>query len=156
MTTTVSAAPTFKAALFAAAGTLFANDTPAVLVTYGMPAFDPYNDVVSFASTTSTSEPATLSTRRQREETLTQEVIFYCFQEGGQEQEVVVMTRAYTLLAQLEEYVRVTDTTLGGAVLYCFLTEHASDAATDQDVLRKGRLHVLTATFTAHNRITSA
>lgn len=156
MTTAISAAPTFKAALFAAATTLWAGETSPVLLTYGMPAFDKYDDVVSFGATTVESGFGPLGPRRQRDETLTQEVIFYCFKGGGQEQEVVVMQRAYDLLSDLETYVRVTDTTLGGAVRECWLTAHASDAATDQDVLALGRLHVLTATFTALNRITSA
>lgn len=151
---TVSAAPLLKAAMYAAATTLWAADT-AVLVTYGMPAFDPYNDVVSFGATTSESDMATLGPRRQREETLTQEVIIYCFAGGGQEQELIVMQRAYTLLGQLEEYARVTDTTFGGTVRECFLTSHGSDAASDESILANGRMHVLTATFTAHNRITS-
>jgi hypothetical protein len=150
-----SGAPLFKAALFNVASTLWAGETPTAYVTYGMPAFDVYSDVASFGVTTSESQPATLGPRRQREETLTQEVILYCFRAGGQEQELIAMTRAYAMFAELEEYVRVTDTTLGGVVRECFLTAHGSDAATDQDVLSTGRMHVLTATFTAHNRITS-
>ncbi len=156
MTTAISAAPTFKAALFAAAGTLWAAESPPVLVTYGMPSFDNYDDIVSFGATTVESTFGPLGPRRQRDEVLTQEVIFYCLRGGGQEQEVVVMQRAYDLLSDLETYVRVTDTTLGGTVTECWLTAHASDAATDQKVLAHGRMHVLTATFTATNRITSA
>jgi hypothetical protein len=151
----VSAAPAFKKALYAAAVALWAADNPRVYVTYGSPAFDPYPDVVSFGVSSAESDPATIGPRRQREESLTQEVIIYCFRAGGQEQELVALERAYELLGELEGYVRVTDTTLGGVVRECFLTNHASDAATDQDVLAAGRMHVLTATFSAKNRITS-
>lgn len=148
----ISGAPTFKVALHDVAQTLFGDN---VWVTYGLPAFDSFDDIVSFAETSSESSPATLGTRRQREEQLTQNVIFYCYRAGGQEQELVVMQRAYELLALLETQVRVTDTTVGGTVRECFLTAHASDAATDTSILANGRLHVLTATFTAKNRITS-
>lgn len=150
----VSAAPTFKTAFYTMAVTAFASDQ-AVQVTYGMPAFDPFNDVIAVGAVTSESEAANLGTRRQREETLTLEVNVYSFVGGGQEAEATAMTRAYSLLATLEEYVRVTDTTLGGVVRWCFLTGHASDQATDQEVLAYGRMCVVTATFTAHNRITS-
>jgi hypothetical protein len=158
VTTGISAAPIYKAALFTAASTLWSGETSPVLTTYGMPAFDVYDDVVSFGAVTSQQEPATMGTLRERREILTQEVIFYCFRGGGQEQELVVMARAYELLGDLEQYVRVTDTHLGNPDIFvqgCFLTDHASDAATDQDVLARGRMHVLTATFTAESRITS-
>jgi hypothetical protein len=73
---------------------------------------------------------------RTREETLTCEITFYCFRGGGQEQEAIVMARAYDLLGDLELYVRVTNTTLSGAVRDCMLTDHASNAATDQTFAR--------------------
>jgi hypothetical protein len=83
-------------------------------------------------------------------------VVFYSFRAGGDEQESVVETQAYYLLGLLENYVRATDPTLGVAgVRHCFLTDHESDAATDPDVLSKGRLHIIRATFTAAARITS-
>ena len=55
----------------------------------------------------------------------------------------------------LAQYVRVTDTTLGGAVRQCFLTDLAADAATDPDVLAKGRMHVVVATLSAEARVRS-
>jgi len=146
-------APLFKAGLKAAADTVWSAE--GVLTGYGMPGFDAYDDIIAFGAVTSDAEPATLGTRRTREETLTCEVTFYIFRGGGQEQEVVVETRFYTLLNLLAESVRVTDTTLGGVVRECFLTSYASDQATDQSVLSKGRLQVGVATFTAKYRITS-
>lgn len=153
---TFTAASAFREALFNVGKTiLWAND-PQVLATLGMPAFDFVNDVVSFGAVTSAQNYATMSSsRRSREETLTCEVIFYSFSPGGQEQEQIVNDRAYSLLSALEFYCRITDTTLGGVVRECFLTEHASDQATDQTVLSKGRLYVITSTFTALARISS-
>jgi hypothetical protein len=154
---TVSAAPAFKVALFTIGSNLPMWSDPAnpVLVTYGMPAFDYFNDVISFGSTVVHQEPAAIGSLRPREETLTQEVTFYCFQGGGQEAELTTMQRAYELLEPLELYCRTTDTSLGDVVRYCYLTDIASDQSTDEDVLSKGRMHVLTATFTATNRVSS-
>ncbi len=157
MTQLVSAAPLFKTALHDAAVILWAGQN--VLTTYGMPAFDAFDDVVSFASVTSQQEPGPMGPLRERREFLTQEVIFYCFRAGGEEQELVAMNRAYALCAALEGSVRVGAAThLGYPDVFvqgCFLTDMASDAATDQDVLSKGRMHVLRATFSAEARITS-
>lgn len=148
-----------RKALFGIAEDLWRTDPEPVLLTYGMPAFDQYDDVVSLGASTATQDPATFGSQRERREILTQEVIFYCYRGGGQEQELVTMERAYKLAADLEEYVRVGENThLGYPDIFiqgCFLTDLASDAATDQDVLASGRMHVLRATFTAEARITS-
>ena len=104
---------------------------------------------------TSNQEPVTFGTQRSREETLTCQVDFYSFRPGGEEMEEVVEARAWEMVDELAQYVRVTDTTLGGVVRQCFLTDVASDAATDPDVLAKGRMHVVSATFTAENRVRS-
>jgi hypothetical protein len=143
-----------KSAMLAAAATLFTGQD--VSIGRGYPAFDALPDVISLGVGTSDQEPATISaTRRTREETLTLEVIISAFRFGGAEQESVVDVRADAMLGLLSEYVRVTDNTLGGVVREIFLTQYASAEATDQSVISKGRMQVITATFTAHARITS-
>lgn len=147
----------FRKAIFDACVTLYAADTdPYTLVVRGLPSFANAQDVVAVGAVTTSQEIATMSTRRAREETMTCQVDFYSFRPGGVDMEVVVEERAWNMLDTLAEYVRVTDTDLGGVVRYCFLTDAASDAATDPDVLAKGRMHVITATFTAQNRVRSA
>ena len=147
----------FRKAIFDACVTLYAADTdPYTLVVRGLPSFANAQDVVAVGAVTTSQEIAAMSTRRAREETMTCQVDFYSFRPGGVDMEVVVEERAWNMLDTLAEYVRVTDTDLGGVVRYCFLTDAASDAATDPDVLAKGRMHVITATFTAQNRVRSA
>lgn len=146
----------FRKAIFDACVTLYAGDTdPYTRVVRGLPAFADAQDNVCVGVVTSSQEPITLGTQRSRDETLTCEVTFYSFRFGGDESEEVVEARAWEMLDELAQYVRVTDTTLGGVVRQCFLTDVASDAATDPDVLAKGRMHVITATFTAENRVRS-
>lgn len=146
----------FRKAIFDVCKTLYAGDTdPYTRVVRGLPAFADAQDNVCVGVVTSNQELITLGTQRSREETLTCEVTFYSFRFGGDEMEEVVEARAWEMLDELAQYVRVTDTTLGGVVRQCFLTDVASDQATDPDVLAKGRMHVLSATFTAENRVRS-
>lgn len=148
----------FRKAIFDRCVLLYAADTnPYTLVVRGLPAFANAQDVVAVGAVTSNQEFATLSrTQRSREETLTCQVDFYSFRPGDEAMEEVVEARAYEMLDELAQYVRQTDTTLGGVVRHCFLTDVAADAATDPQVLAKGRMHVLSATFTAQYRVQGA
>ena len=144
----------FRKAVFDRCVALFAADVdPYTRVSRGLPAFADAQDNVCVGAVTFTQEPVVLSPLRKREETLTCEVRFYSFRFGGVEMEEIVEARAYAMLDRLAEYVRVTDTTLGGVVRHCFLTDGAADEATDPDVLGKGRMHVLSATLTAVVRV---
>jgi hypothetical protein len=144
----------FKNGMLDAARDLFGGED--VSIGRGYPAFDVLPDVISLGTATSEQVFATYSSsRRTREETLTLEVIISCWRGGGPEQEDIVDARADELLGLLSEYCRVTDPTVGGSVRECMLTGYACAPATDQEVLASGRMQVLTATFTAHARITS-
>ena len=152
----------FRAALFNACKELFAADTdPYTLVVRGLPSFANAQDVVAVGAVTTSQDFATFSSSlRTREETLTCQVDFYSFRPGGAGDsaaatELAVETRAWAMLDAVAEYVRATDTTLGGVVRHCFLSDAAADAATDPDVLAKGRMHFISATFTAENRVRS-
>lgn len=152
---TATAADEFKLALFEATRDLMAEaeDTQQVLVTYGAPGtFEP-EDLVSFTGTESVQEGATMG-NRGRQETLIQEVQISCWRGGGQEMELVCAQRAYQLLRMIENYCRKTDTTVGGTVLWCFLTSHESFGQTDPQFIDKGRVIEITAKFTARSRIT--
>lgn len=146
-------APAFKNALFTACQTLFAAG--GVQVSFGHPGQSQVNDIVAVTRVSGSQEPVTLTPRRTREETLTAEVVFSVYRGGGPDMEKVCSDRAYALLAQLEEYVRVTDTTLGGVVRHCFLIDHDSTGTTDEQFLANGRLIEVTATFEAVARISS-
>ncbi len=146
----------FRKAIYDRCVILYAADTdPYTRVVRGLPAFADAPDNVCVGVVTANQEPVTFGTQRSREETLTCQVDFYSFRAGGAEMEEVVEARAWEMLDELAQDVRVTDTTLGGVVRQCFLTDVASDAATDPDVLAKGRMHIVSATFTAENRVRS-
>jgi hypothetical protein len=144
----------FRAAFLTAATTAI-ND-PTVLVCLGHPGTQLPDDIVSIGDLTVTQDFATMSTNRTREMVITQEVIVSIYRAGGPDQEPVVSARGFDLLNRIEEYVRVTDTTLGGLVRWCMCTGHGpSGGSLDTDVLAKGRVIEVPAQFTARARITN-
>lgn len=151
---TATAADEFKEAMFNAVRDLMAedDDTQNVMVTYGAPStFEP-EDLVSFLEVTSEQDPSTMGNRGRRE-VLTLTVAVSCWRGGGQEMELVCAKRAYQLLRMIEFHCRKTDTTVGGTVLWCFLTSHESSGQTDPEFLETGRVIEITAKFTAQSRI---
>jgi len=150
----MTAALTFKNAMVAAAQTIWPTGD-AVRVSFGHPGATTADDIIAFMDVSSVQEPAALGARRQRQETLELTVVVSCYRAGGAEQEKIASDRAYSLLGLLTQQVRVTDTTVGGTVLFCFLTSHQSDGATDPDMISVGRLIEISAVFTAEARITS-
>lgn len=154
---TSTAAHTFKVAFYNAAVALYAadEDTTAVQVVFGRPAKFLEADVVAFGRVGAPQEAATMGTNRGRDETLEQEVHISCWVPGGPEAEITASARAYELLAMLEYFARVTDTTIGDSVRECFLAEHESDGMTPTRLLPQGRNITVTATFQAKNRISS-
>lgn len=125
-------------------------------VTFGHPGPTQLNDIVAFMDVSGSQEPATFGTNRSREETLELKVQFEVFRAGGAEMEKVAFDRAVALQTQFEEYVRVTDTTLGGVVRECFLTDIRISSATDDQTLAMGRLIGIEATYTAKARVKTA
>lgn len=148
-------APAYKTALLAAAHTLWDVAEPDVQIARGHPGKTQRDDVVAFGKVTSRQDPGPIGPRRSRDEVLTIVVVFSIFRRGGPDQEQVAEDRAYKLLGDLENYVRKTDTTLGGTVRHCFLTDIESDGATDPQILAKGRLIEVSAVFEAPVRITT-
>ena len=149
-----SAAPAFKAALFTACQGLFPS--PA-LVTYGHSGTQSADDMIALMDMTSEQEVGPLSPQRRREETLTIEVVFSCW--GGGVDQQTITTRAYALLALLEDYLQnsgvsaSTQINLGGVVRDCRVTSHVLVETDDPDDLALGRLAEITATVTARVRI---
>lgn len=148
-----TAAPDFKQAMVAAAHTLWDETDPDVQIAFGHPGKTQADDIVAFGRLTSEQEPSAMAPTRPRTERLTLDVVFSVYRAGGPEMEQVASDRAYALLGQLEEHVRLTDTTLGGTVQFCFLTAHESTGSTDEQTLSRGRLIETTAVFTAQARI---
>lgn len=153
--TMATVALAFKEAFYNAAKELMAEDpeTESVYVVFGQPATIDPDEIISFGSVGAGQEKATLGTNRSREETLTLDVQISVVRGGEEEAEILASRRCYELLRKLEYYVRVTDTTVSQTVRECFLTSHDSPGATPEEVMHKGRMIDVLATFTAKARI---
>lgn len=155
-TSSATAAREYKAAFLAAVQSVVDTDT--VLVTFGHPGSQMENwpDAISLADVDAQQAPGPISTNRSRNEDLTLTVWISCWRKGGPEQEEVASDAAYELLEAIDHQVRVTDTTLGDTVWWCFLTAHKSAGVTPDALLDSGRTIEIEATFTARVRITGA
>jgi hypothetical protein len=143
-----------KQALHDASVTLFADDD--VLVCWGHPGVQLPNDVFSWGRVAEVEEPGPISSsRRARDVTFQVYATISVYRPGGPDQEQVAEQRCYDLADAMSEYVRVTDTTLGGLVYWCFRTNYDSEGSTDATLLAKGRCIEATVEFTARARITS-
>lgn len=152
-----TAAPDFKNAFTDMATSVLAGlpDTAAVHVVFGEPGTYAPDDIVSVNRVTTSQEPAAMGPKRPREERLDLTVTISCYRGGGAEMERVCSDRAYYLLRILADQVHHVDTTLGGVVRMCFLTDTDSDGATDPATLAEGRAIAVKATFTAQARVTN-
>ena len=145
----------FKNAAYTIGTTLW-NAASGVQVTFGHPGPTQLNDIVAFMDVTASQEPATFGTSRSREEELVLTVMFSVYRAGGPTMEKVAFDRAIELQSDLEEYFRVTDTTVGGSVRECFLTNIRIASATDEQTLAAGRLVEIEATYSAKARVRTA
>jgi hypothetical protein len=151
MSSTTSGAPGLVDGLLAAAITAIADDE--VMIVPGYPWPQDAQDIVSVGQVvTADQEPASYG-QRTRKENLTCDVTVSVFRPGGSEVQAAVTARAYVLLGRIERYTRVTDTTLGGAVEFCFMTSHELRTSSVPDT-SSGRVTEITATFTAYARVT--
>jgi len=155
MVNTSSVAPAFKDAFVTIANTIWGQATSQVLVSFGHPGQNQPDDIVGFLDVRTEQDPATLGTNRSREEVLELDVLVSCYRGGGPEVEKTVSDAAYGLLALLENYVRTTDTTVGGTVRECFLIRTSSEGRTDPNEIAKGRTIEISATFQARARISN-
>lgn len=142
----------FKNAAYAR-GLLLWPSNSGVQVTFGHPGVTQLNDIVAFMDVSASQSPATFGTQRSREEELQLTVMYSVYRAGGVEMEKAAFDRAIELQEDFETYVRVTDTTLAGAVRYCFLTDIRIASATDEQTLAKGRLVEIEATYSAVARV---
>jgi hypothetical protein len=153
MSVLASAAPAFKAALVAAAATLYGGT---VQVCYGpvSNAELEADDVLLVLDVETEQERGPMSTARQREETLRATVTAHSYRGGGGEAQRTVTERAYALLDALATYLRETDPTVGGTVrsnagiVSTLLVEFA-----DEDELAMGRTSEVTAVIEARARL---
>lgn len=153
-TATSTAAFTFKRAIYDAAVELWKEAEPDFGVIWGSLGTYVPDAYVQFLGTVVSQEPATQGTNRSREETLELETQWFVTKWGDEDASRAAEEYLYERLGELERYVRMTDTTLGGIVRDCFLTELITDQASYTQNNAAGRLSAAIATFTAHVRVT--
>ncbi|ASN39000.1 hypothetical protein CGQ24_08215 [Arthrobacter sp. 7749] len=152
---TFTAALAVKRALYEVTRDLMlaSPETEHVMVCPGAPGTFSPEDIIAFQRISVSQAPATLSSRRSREETITVEATISCFIGGDESGELPSQERAFDLLGMIERQVRVVDTTLGGVVRQCFLTSVETEGATPPEYQAQGRAVDVTAIFTAQNRV---
>lgn len=154
MTNTATAAAAFKDVMFKIATDLFADDHE-VLVNYGHSGTaDPAPDMIYLLDVGTQQDPATVGMGRSRNEHLTLDIMISSVVAGVDDDQQPTQ-RAYDLLGQIENYCRTTDPTLGGLVLWCFLTATSSKGATAPESLPNGRIIYCLAQFSALARISN-
>lgn len=141
-----------KAGLFDMATTLWETTHPTFLQSWG-PLVNRPDQFAEWVDGLSDQEFATLGPNRSRDETVTVAVQMYCLRRGkvgtAREAEDYVFAR----LGELERNVRMTDPTVGGVALWCFMSRVANDTVSTAPRL-EGHLAVIRAEFTARIRIT--
>lgn len=151
---TATAAYAVKNAFYQVAQTLFVDDD--VYVSFGQPSPGrEENDIVGLTGLRSEQEPGPVSPNRSRNETVYVDVVISCWRAGEADDDKVPTDAVYEYMRRLEQYVRVTDTTLAGTCQWCFLESHSSSGTADRATLASGRLVEATATFKAFVRITN-
>lgn len=152
---TASAVPVFKAALQTFLTTVYASQSPPVLISYGHPGGPNLpNDIVAIRDAHSDQVWAPMGQQR-KEETIEQQLVVSCVR-GGTDQKVVT-ERAYALLDLLDAAIRkpAGDPTVGGVCRWAVLGKEIDLAETTPDRfdMTKGRVAEVVATITAKVRI---
>lgn len=147
-----SAGPGFKQAMQTACADLFPDDT---MVSWGHPGKTHPRRMVMLMDLASAQDMATLGTNRSRNETLTLRILFVVVLNGsGWQAQRDADLAAMAMLGQLEQFCRVTDTTVGGTVRECFLTSYDLAGFTPAEEVSAGWRSYLEAVFTAQARVT--
>lgn len=148
----MSRIPDLKAALYTAAGGLYAPQRD-VLVCYGHPGAHQPDDIVAIGPGAS-SETSTgpMAARHPRDESADIVVTVSCWR-GGTDQQTVT-ERAYALLGLLETYVQTTSPSLGLAgVRMGALVSHDLAETEEGEDLDVGRIAEIRAVFRFQCRI---
>lgn len=146
----------FKKRLHAAATELWRDDHPEFLVCWGKVGTYVPDQYVEFHGTDTGDEFATMGTNRSAEETIRLETQWFVSRFGDPENAGPEADEyLYARLAELEQYVRVTNTTLDGLVRHTRLVSYATDDAAMQRDNAQGRLSAALAMFEAKVRITA-
>ena len=153
MSDVASVAYAVKNGLYQAAKDLF--DTDDIIVSFGLPSDHGYPDQVYVGAMRTEQTNGPMGGRRARNEDVFVTVEFDFFRAGEAEDDKAVTDAAMSAVRRLEEYVRVTDTTLGGVCDWCFAESIDSEGVTPLQVVAAGRQSVISVVFHAFVRISS-
>lgn len=129
---------------------------PEVQVSWGHPGNQYASELLAVMDIVAEQEPATLSPRRGRDEVLALGVVAVVTLQGSDDAaQEAAENRAVEMIAAIEEYVRITDTTVDGSVQWCALTRLDIEGFTPDEERALGWRSQVIATFTAKARITS-
>ncbi len=152
MTGTSTAAAALHQAMYDAAKTLFADQK--VGINYTPTPVKYYDRAITMGGVSSTQDVATMGGTRGRNEDITVVMYFSAYVAGKPETvEPLARDRAFELLNTFAEQIRsaLGDTTLGGTVEWCFLTDHEADSIASAEPT--GAMWEIEAQFTARYRI---
>jgi len=153
MTSVASAVYAVKDAIYTAAQDLFADDE--IVVSFGLPGDKSFPDQVFVGAMRSEQEPGPMGGRRQRNENVYVTVEFDFWRAGEAEDDRVVTDAAMSAVRRLEEYLRVTDTTIGGVCEWAFVESIDSEGITPLQVVAAGRQSSISVVVHAFVRISS-
>lgn len=144
-----------KSALVAVLSTLYAPETPAVQVTYGMPGTWQGSDIVAVTDIDTEISRPTMGTARSREEESSVTVVVSVFRSGTDaDLQQNATERAYALADLLQQRFRTApNETLGGACREAWVSNMSLQEADDPEIIAKGRSATVIATVMCRARI---
>lgn len=108
-------------------------------------------DQIAITATRTVSEDATVGLQRRQHKTVMQDVSISSFRTTDDQE--VPMQRAYALLDVIDKAIR-DEPTLGGAALWCFSDDLASDGVTLPEDVADGRVDEIVVTYAARVLVT--
>lgn len=144
---------TLKKALYDTAVTLWADDHPEFVQFWGVPP-NPPMEYGQWLGGDGEQQPATLSTNRSRDETVRVEAEFFCLKPGEENSARDAEEYIFDRVGELERHVRVTNPTLGGIALHCFLRNTVADTRALREPNFIGHIAGVLVVFEGRVRIT--
>lgn len=150
----ISSVSAAKAALFALCQTLYASQSPEVLVFYGLPGTFESTDIVAVTDVVTSVMRPTMGGNRSREENSQLTVVVSIFRPGDQTQQQQATERAYALVNLLAQYFRSTpNETLSGTSRDVWVESYELTESDDPQIISRGRQATIVVSVRALARI---
>lgn len=147
-----TSAPLVKAAIYAAAQSIYSSPT---LVTYGGPGSYKPDEIVAVMGQRTVNAMGPMSSARKRDENVETVVVISVYRAGSETVQQAATERAYALLDLLVEYVRTHETLGVTGCREARVTEHELDEVTTYSRENKptGRASSIAAVVTTTTRV---